>query len=170
MRGAGGTEGGIGIFVAGFALAAGALWFFLDSVLVTSGGMGWITGQLQALRGESGSAMGGWRTTSMGIIFVPFMIGVLALFVDAKKTWAWALTYFGIFILAVEILSRLQFGFSMKTSHLLLMLGAFAAGTGMMFRSYRSMPSELRELEERVDEMADSRASESKSNSGKSTK
>lgn len=138
MRGSGGTEGGIGMFFAGLALAGGALWFFFDSVLVTSGGVGWITGQLAALRGQ-GTA-GAWQTASMGIIFIPFFAGVVALFYDASKSWAWYLTYFGIFVLVVEILSRLQFVFNMKTSHLLLMLTAFAAGTGMMFRSYRAMP------------------------------
>ncbi len=59
MRGSGGTEGGIGMFFAGLALAGGALWFFFDSVLVTSGGVGWITGQLSALRGQG---TGAWQT------------------------------------------------------------------------------------------------------------
>ncbi len=155
MRGAGGTEGGIGMFMAGFALSAASLWFFFDSVLVTSGGMGWISGQLQAMRGGDAAGTGGvWRTTSMGIIFVPFVFGVLALFYDARKPWAWYLTYFGIFILAVEILSRIQFVFSMKTSHLMLMLGAFAAGTGLMFRSYRTMPAALDDLEKSVAEQS----------------
>ncbi len=139
MRGSGGTEGGLGMFVVGFALAASSLWFFFDSVLVTSGGVGWITSQLSAFRGPSANA-GPWQTASMGIIFIPFVCGIVALFIDASKTWAWYLTYFGIFILVVEILSRLQFVFSMKTSHLLLMLAAFAAGTGLMFRSYRNLP------------------------------
>jgi hypothetical protein len=139
MRGAGGTDGGIGMFIAGFALAAGSLWFFFDSVLVTSGGVGWITGQLAGSRSRSGG-LGVWQTASMGIIFIPFLCGVVALFYDASKSWAWYLTYFGLFVLVVEILSRIQFVFSMKTSHMLLMLVSFAAGTAMMFRSYRSFP------------------------------
>lgn len=142
MRGAGGTSGGIGMFMGGFALAAGSLWFFFDSVLVTSGGVGWITSQLAAARGQGGGPSA-WQTTSMGIIFIPFVCGVIALFYDASKSWAWYLTYFGIFVLVVEILSRIQFVFSMKTSHLLLMLGSFAAGTAMMFRSYRNLPQSL---------------------------
>jgi uncharacterized protein len=140
MRGSGGTTGGIGTFMSGFALAAGSLWFFFDSVLVTSGGVGWVTSLVQSMHGQPSGAMGGWQTASMGIIFIPFVCGVIALFYDASKSWAWYLTYFGIFVLVVEILSRIQFVFSMKTSHLMLMLGAFAAGTALMFRSYRAIP------------------------------
>lgn len=154
MRGAGGTDGGVGMFFAGFALAAGSLWFFFDSVLVTSGGVGWITSQLAAIRGQAG-AIGPWQTASMGIIFIPFVCGVIALFVDASKSWAWYLTYFGIFVLVVEILSRLQFVFSMKTSHLLLMLGAFAVGTGMMFRSYRALPTDLEKNQTKKSDQAE---------------
>jgi hypothetical protein len=108
--------------------------------------MGWVTGMMHGWR--NGGQMHGWQTASMGIIFVPFFCGVFALFYDATKKWAWYLTYFGIFVLVVEILSRIQFVLNMKTSHLLLMLATFAAGTAMMFRSYHAIP----ELEdERVD-------------------
>ena len=34
LSGSGGTEGGVGMFMGGFALAATALWFFFDSVLM----------------------------------------------------------------------------------------------------------------------------------------
>lgn len=146
MRGSGGTEGGIGMFMGGFALAAGSLWFFFDSVLITAGGRGWVTGMMHGWRQhDGGGGMHGWQTASMGIIFVPFLCGVFALFYDASKKWAWYLTYFGIFVLVVEILSRIQFVLNMKTSHLLLMLGTFAAGTALMFKSYSSMPELLDE-------------------------
>ena len=88
--------------------------------------------------------MGGGRgrggmidTTSMGILFVPFFIGVFALFVDAHRKWAWILTYIGIAILAIEILSRIRFIIDTKLTHLLGMLVLFAAGCALMFRSYR---------------------------------
>ena len=47
------------------------------------------------------------------------------------------LTYLGIGVLAVEILSRIQFLFQTKTTHLLGMIVLFAAGVGLMLRSYR---------------------------------
>jgi hypothetical protein len=131
MRGSGGTEGGVGKFSIGFCLSALAAYLFFDSVKVTTAGHGLITGLF-------GYGHGGyWETTSMGIIFVPFFLGVVVLFYDARLWWGWVLTYLGIGILAIEILSRIQFLFQMKTTHLLGMIFLFAAGVGLMLRSYR---------------------------------
>ena len=54
---------------------------------------------------------------------------------DSK--WAWWLTYAGIAILVVEILSRIHFMFNTKLTHLMGMIVLFAAGCALMFRSYR---------------------------------
>lgn len=131
----GGTEGGDGWFLgaAGFLLAAAGLYFFFDSVYVHGGGAGLISGWI----GGGGGAMGPWHTTSMGVIFVPFFLGVTWLFYDASKKPAWVLMWAGLAMVVVEILSRIRFEFSMKTTHLLLILGMTAAGVGMMIRSYR---------------------------------
>jgi hypothetical protein len=51
--------------------------------------------------------------------------------------WAWWLTYLGIAILAVEILSRIRFLLESKLTHLLMMIVLFAAGVGLMLRSCR---------------------------------
>ncbi len=53
------------------------------------------------------------------------------------KFWGPAQTYVGIGVLAIEILSRIQFLFQMKSTHLLGMIVLFAAGVGLMLRSYR---------------------------------
>lgn len=130
--GSGGTEGGIGKFVVGMCLAIGAGWLFFDSVKVSTAGYGIITGGIRQGFGHGDV----WDTTSMGIIFVPFFLGVVALFYNAKWRWAWGLMWTGVGILAIEILSRIRFLFYMKTTHLLLMLIMFAAGVGLMLRSY----------------------------------
>jgi hypothetical protein len=109
-----------------------ALYFLFDSVQVVSGGGGWISGMI--LGAHRGGFMG---TASHGIIFVPLLAGVIALFYDARPKWAWALMWIGLGIVVVEILSRLEFRFSMKTSHLLLMLVMFGAGIGLVLRSFR---------------------------------
>jgi uncharacterized protein len=131
----GGTEGGDAWFLsaAGFLLAAAGLYFFFDSVHVRGGGAGLISGWM----GGHGGGMGLWHTTSMGVIFVPFFLGVVWLFYDADKKPAWILMWAGLAIVIVEILSRIRFDFSMKTTHLLLILGMIAAGVGMMIRSFR---------------------------------
>ncbi len=80
-------------------------------------------------------------TTSSGIVFVPFFLGVCALFYDAKQDWAWWLTLGGLGVIVIEIISRIQFLMTMKTSHFLLMVALFAAGAGLMLRSYRPTAS-----------------------------
>ncbi|MCX7047610.1 MAG: hypothetical protein NTX50_19265 [Candidatus Sumerlaeota bacterium] len=133
MRGSGGTEGGLGLFAIGFGLSAVAMYVFLDSVQVTTANGGLITGMLLSGRGQAGW----WETTSMGIIFIPFILGIIALFYDAKQKWAWWLMYLGIGVIVVEILSRINFLLRMKTTHLLMMMLLFSAGVGLMLRSYR---------------------------------
>lgn len=130
----GGTEGGEAAFLggAGLLLAGVAVYFLFDSVQVVSGGGGLISGMIL------GAGHGGFiGTASHGIIFVPLLAGVIALFYDARPKWAWALMWIGLGIVVVEILSRLEFRFSMKTSHLLLMLVMFGAGIGLVLRSFR---------------------------------
>jgi hypothetical protein len=131
----GGTEGGDAWFLGavGFLLSAAGLYFLFDSVQVRSGGTGLISGWV----GRHGGDAGFWRTTSMGVIFVPFFLGVAWLFYDASKKPAWLLMWAGLVMVVLEILSRIRFEFSMKTTHLLLILAMIAAGVGMMIRSYR---------------------------------
>lgn len=131
MRGSGNTDGGVPEFLTGFVLASVALYFFLDSVRISTDGAGLFSG----LMGARGGA--GWReTTSTGIVFLPWLLGTIALFVDARKSWAWWLMGIGLGIIVVEILSRVRFLLTMKASHLLIMMVAFAAGAGLVIRSY----------------------------------
>ena len=76
------------------------------------------------------------ETTSMGIVFVPFLAGVMVLFFDSGKKWAWWLAGLGLALICIEILSRIRFVLNMKTTHLLLVLGMVAAGAGLLARSY----------------------------------
>ncbi|TWT99005.1 hypothetical protein [Neorhodopirellula pilleata] len=136
VRGSGGTEGGTRMFGIGVAMAIAAVYLFFDSVRVATGHPGAISGMLGGGRGRL------IETTSMGIVFVPFFLGVFSLFVDAQRKWAWGLTYLGIAILAVEVLSRVRFIIDTKLTHMLLMFTLFAAGCAFMFRSYRPDPSD----------------------------
>ncbi len=130
LENAGGTPGGLNVFVGGAALSAVAAWFFVDSVRVTTYGNGWVS------RGLGG--IGG--TGSMGVIFLPFFIGVVALFYDASKKWPWTVMSIGVAVIVIEILSRLRFFLDLKLSHFMIMLISFAAGLGLMLRAFRSMP------------------------------
>ena len=77
----GGTEGGEKAFIAGLGLVLFGLglYLFLDSVRVTSAPSGWISGRMNGGRG-----MG--ETTSMGLVFVPFLVGIVVLFFGSEKT------------------------------------------------------------------------------------
>jgi len=148
MKGSGGSEGGLVLFGVGFLLSVAALYFFFDSVIATSD-VGLFSGLMRGRRGHGGGhgGMGGGLTTSMGIIFVPFLIGTIGLFYDASKQWAWWMMYLGVGVICVEILSHLRFNMNMKVSHLLGMMVMFAAGAGLMLRSYRDYGQAIREWE-----------------------
>ena len=133
MRGSGGTEGGVGKFFIGLSLAIGAIYFLFDSVTVTTRASGLVSGWVRGI-GGMGDA---WDTSSFGIVFVPFFLGVIALFYDARPRWAWALMWSGLGILVIEILSRIRFLMHMKLTYLALILVMGAAGVGLMLRSYR---------------------------------
>lgn len=134
MRGSGGTEGGIGLFSIGFVLSAVSLYFFFDSVQVTTQGFGVLTSMIHRGMGD-----GAFGTASMGLVFLPFFLGVLALFYDSQPAWAWYLMWAGLGVLVIEILSKLTFFFNLRVSHLIILLGLFGAGAGMMLRSYRNI-------------------------------
>jgi hypothetical protein len=133
----GGTEGGEAPFFVGLGMVLTALGLYLlfDSVNVVSGGAGLVSRMLIG-------GMGGWETTSRGVIFAPLILAVILLFYNAKWKFAWGLLWVGLAIIVVEILSRLQFVFSMKTSHLILILGMTAAGIGLMLRGLRADAAE----------------------------
>jgi len=134
MRGSGGTEGGTPLFLIGLALAGLGGYLFFDSVRVTTD-VGLISGMM---RGGRGGGHGAWDTTSMGILFVPFLIGVIALFYNAQRKWGWWMLYLGMAVLTVEILSRIRFFLNTKLTHLLAMMVLFGAGVGLILRSYRA--------------------------------
>jgi hypothetical protein len=135
MKGSGGTQGGMLDFIIGLCLAGAAVYFFFDSVRMASADFGWISGMMG---GGGGHGRGGFmETTSMGIVFLPFGIGVFSLFVDARQKWAWWITWIGLAVIAIEMLSRIRFLMNMKVSHFMIMLIAFLFGCALIFRSYK---------------------------------
>lgn len=119
----------------GLVLMALGMYLFLDSVRVQSGHFGWVSGMI-------GRGRQGMETTSMGIVFLPFLIGVGVLFFDAAKKWAWWLAGLGLAVIAIEILSRIRFVLDMKTTHLLMILCMVAAGAGMALRAFATGSSD----------------------------
>ncbi len=123
----GGQEGGDGYFLGGIALLIAGLYFFMDSVHVTAG-------QYGAFSRVIGGGRNGLETTSMGVVFLPFLIGIGVLFYDSSRQWGWWLAGGGLLMLVIEMVSRIQFRMDMKTSSFLLIFCLIAAGAGLVTR------------------------------------
>jgi hypothetical protein len=128
----GGTEGGSGKWLIGLILFGLGIYFLFDSIRVSSGGAGMLTGMM-----GGGRRGGGWQnTTSMGLIFVPFILSMIALFVNAKWKIAWIGLWCSLGVIVIEMLSRIRFMMHMKSSHMMMMLAMIAAGIGLMLGGY----------------------------------
>lgn len=136
--GPGGTRGGWGKFISGCILAAVAAWLFCDSVRMTTGQYGMFGNAWHGFGHQFGNGVGNFfDTTSMGIVFAPLAAGIFCLAVNAKRRWAWWLTFGGMGFIVLEMLSRVHFAMNIKTSHFILMLVMGMVGLGMIFSSYQ---------------------------------
>jgi len=122
MKGAGGTPGGVGIFLAGLAMVVAGGYLLLTRVMVTSAG---------------------WRFygfSPFGLSLFPLLIGVGILFFNGRSVAGWLLTGAGALIIAVGIIANLAIYFQPSSLFdTLIMLGLIAAGVGLIARSLRAM-------------------------------
>ena len=116
-------------FFFGSALTIISLWFLFDSVRVSSGGHGAITGFIHQRMNN------GFETASMGLIFVPFVLGIISLIYTEGKKWTWFLTFSGISIILIEMLSRIRFLMNIKSSYLIIIFIMFSIGLGLILKS-----------------------------------
>jgi hypothetical protein len=123
MRGAGGTSGGVGTFLAGVAMVVAGGYLLLTRVSVTSGG---------------------WRFygyNAFGLSLLPLLIGIGVLFYNGRSIAGWFLTGAGAVIIFVGIISNLNIYFQPTSLFdTLVMLGLLAAGVGLVARSLREVP------------------------------
>lgn len=121
LRGAGGTEGGLGTFFLGFVMAVAGGWLLTNQVTVTSGY--WRL----------------WGYNAFGLSLLPFVVGIAFLFFDGKSIVGWVLTIAGAVIIFVGILSNLEIYFRSTTLfNTLLMLVLLLGGIGLIARAVRS--------------------------------
>jgi len=120
MRGAGGTQGGVGQFFIGLAMAVGGAYLLTQRVIVTSGFWGYF----------------GQHTT--GLSLLPLVVGAGILFFDGKSALGWVLTLGGALIVFLGILLNLRIYFEPTSLFdTLLMLILLAGGLGLLARSLR---------------------------------
>jgi predicted membrane channel-forming protein YqfA (hemolysin III family) len=120
IRGAGGTEGGIGTFLIGFAMAVAGGWLLTNQVTVTSGY--WRL----------------WGYNAFGLSLLPFVIGIAFLFFNGKSVFGWLLTVAGAVIIFIGIIANLDIYFRPTSLfNTLLMLVLLLGGIGLVARSLR---------------------------------
>lgn len=123
MRGAGGTEGGLGTFLIGFAMAVAGGWLLTNQVTVTSGF--WHM----------------WGYNGFGLSLIPLVVGIALLFFNGKSLPGWLLTIAGAVIIFVGILTNLEIYFRPTSLfNTILMLVLLAGGIGLVARSIRAIP------------------------------
>jgi hypothetical protein len=116
----GGTEGGMGLFLFGLALAIAGGYLIMNQVQVTSGYWAW------------------WGTNTFGLTLIPLVIGIGLLFFNGRSVAGWLLAGGGAIIVFVGILANLQIYWRQTSLFILiLMLTMFVGGLGLMFRSLR---------------------------------
>jgi len=116
----GGTEGGLGMFLLGFAMTIAGGYLLTNQVTVTSGF--WHIGGYNAF----------------GLSLLPLIVGIGFLFFDGKSAVGWVLTVAGAVIVFVGILMHLDIYFRPTSLfNTIVMLVLLVGGIGLVARSLR---------------------------------
>jgi hypothetical protein len=120
VRGAGGTEGGVGQFLVGLVMAVGGACLLTQQVMVTTGFWGW------------------FGPHTFGLTLLPLIVGIGVLFFDGKSVLGWVLTVCGAVLIFLGILMNLRVYFETTSLfNTLVMLLMLAGGLGLVARSLR---------------------------------
>ena len=120
-RGAGGTSGGVGEFLLGLGMSVAGAYLLTQRVTVTSGY--WTL----------------WGYNAFGLSLLPLLFGIGLLFFNGRSIVGWLLTFVGVVIIFVGIIANLGIYFQPTSLfNTLLMLGALAAGIGLVARSLKA--------------------------------
>jgi len=120
MKGAGGTEGGVGQFFVGVLMAVGGAYLLTNQVSVSSGFWAW------------------FGPHTFGLTLLPLIIGIGLLFFDGKSRLGWLLTAAGAVIIFLGILMNLRIYFEPTSLfNTVVMLVLLAGGLGLVARSLK---------------------------------
>ena len=131
FAGAGGTPGGVGTFLLGFAFACAGGWLLTNQVTVSS----------EYFASGFMIPVFNYRMNSFGLSLIPFIIGIGFLFFNGKSVAGWLLTIAGLVIIVAGILFSLHIIFQPTTLfNTLLMLVLLFGGVGLIARSLKAVP------------------------------
>lgn len=128
MRGAGGTNGGIGRFLMGLVMIVAGSYMFLNAIHV-SYAFGFSTSVMR---------FGGVSLTG-GMVLVPFIFGIGIIFYNSKNYLGWGLAAASLIMLAFGVISSVKFRLTNMTSFdLLVILTLMVGGIGMFLSSLKN--------------------------------
>ncbi len=117
----GGTQGGLGEFVLGFAMACVGGYLLTNQVMVA--GYYWTF----------------WGNNSFGVTLIPMLIGVALLFRNGRSVIGWLLTAAGALFILAGVLANLHIYFQPTSLfHTLVMLVLLVGGLGLIARAMRA--------------------------------
>lgn len=117
----GGTPGGLGHFVMGFAMACAGAYLLADRVTVV---------------GSYWSFYGG---NSFGVTLIPMLIGIGLLFWNGRSIIGWLLTGAGAIFIFAGVIANMHIYFQPTSLiHTMIMLVLMFGGLGLIARSLRS--------------------------------
>ncbi|ABK19199.1 hypothetical protein [Syntrophobacter fumaroxidans] len=133
MRGAGGTEGGIGRFFIGLIMMVAGGYLFLHNIHVSVGfGLGY---QYFSFWGVG---------ITSGMVLVPFIFGVGLIFYDRSSLIGWLLAGASLVMLGFGVIAQTRFHLqNMSAFDLLTILVLLVGGIGLFAGSLRSSKSVL---------------------------
>ncbi len=130
--GAGGTPGGVGTLLLGFAMACAGGWLLTNQVMVSS----------EYFASGFMVPMINYRMNAFGLSLVPFIFGIGFLFFNGKSAAGWLLTIAGLVIILAGILLSLHIYFQPTSLfNTLLMLVLLFGGLGLVLRSLKAVPA-----------------------------
>jgi hypothetical protein len=132
MRGAGGTDGGIGRFIIGLIMVIAGGYLFFNSIHVSSnfrfGGFGY-----GAFR-----SFGGFSTS--GYVLIPFIFGIGMMFYNAKNPIGWILSLASVVMLTFGVITSISFRMvHLSAFELISILVLMIGGIGLFLSSLREL-------------------------------
>lgn len=131
MKGAGGTNGGIGEFFIGLVMMCAGFYMLLNAIVVRSSfGMG--------MRLYGLNVFGGSFNITSGMVMIPFIFGVGLVFYNGKNWLGWILCIGSISALIFGVISSIHFSMRpMSSFDLIVILVLAVGGLGLFLKSLR---------------------------------
>ncbi len=129
IKGAGGTNGGIGRFFIGFVMLIAGSYLFLNSITVSYAfNMGYRV-----------FSYGGIHMTN-GMILIPFLFGIGMIFYNSKNPIGWVLSGATVIMLVAGVIASINFRLKhMSAFELIMILTLMIGGLGLFLSSLKNM-------------------------------